>query len=193
MTVDSYFIAPETNSLNGSPNGRSLGQGRKQPNGFTTQWTAEKVEQLKKLWGDGATGAQISEILGFSRGGILGKIKRLCLPTRKHHANQTYPKRKRPSRPKQPKPARPRRAVKAAASSPPPPVVQPPLPSLDISLMDLRVGQCRYPYGEGESIRFCGNKQRHGSSYCSGHHKICNTRPTIKRDPRPFTFSKVQA
>lgn len=39
-------------------------------------------------------------------------------------------------------------------------------------LVDLEVGDCRYPYGgdaEDEAITFCGHPQREGSSYCLGH------------------------
>jgi GcrA cell cycle regulator len=41
-----------------------------------------------------------------------------------------------------------------------------------LSLLDLRRGDCRYPYGgdrEGEAITFCGHRRRQGSSYCPAH------------------------
>jgi GcrA cell cycle regulator len=41
-----------------------------------------------------------------------------------------------------------------------------------LSLIDLKRGDCRYPYGgdnEGEAITFCGHPQRPGSSYCAAH------------------------
>lgn len=41
-----------------------------------------------------------------------------------------------------------------------------------LSLLDLRRGDCRYPYGgdeEGEAITFCGHPRRPGSSYCAAH------------------------
>jgi GcrA cell cycle regulator len=41
-----------------------------------------------------------------------------------------------------------------------------------ISLTDLRIGDCRYPYGgdkEEETITFCGHPRRQGSSYCTPH------------------------
>jgi GcrA cell cycle regulator len=41
-----------------------------------------------------------------------------------------------------------------------------------LSLMDLRSGDCRYPYGgdaEGEAITFCGHPKRPGASYCAAH------------------------
>jgi GcrA cell cycle regulator len=41
-----------------------------------------------------------------------------------------------------------------------------------LSLLELKVGDCRYPYGgdeEGEAISFCGRPKRKGSSYCHAH------------------------
>jgi GcrA cell cycle regulator len=41
-----------------------------------------------------------------------------------------------------------------------------------ISLTDLRIEDCRYPYGgdkEGEAITFCGHPRRQGSTYCTPH------------------------
>jgi GcrA cell cycle regulator len=42
----------------------------------------------------------------------------------------------------------------------------------NLSLIDLRGGDCRYPYGgdtDGEAITFCGHPKRLGSSYCAAH------------------------
>jgi GcrA cell cycle regulator len=41
-----------------------------------------------------------------------------------------------------------------------------------LSLLELAVGDCRYPYGgdaEGEAITFCGHPKREDSSYCPAH------------------------
>jgi GcrA cell cycle regulator len=44
-----------------------------------------------------------------------------------------------------------------------------------ISVLELRPGDCRYPYGgdkEGEEIAFCGHPRRSGSSYCAPHFQL---------------------
>lgn len=41
-----------------------------------------------------------------------------------------------------------------------------------LSLLELKTGDCRYPYGgdeAGEAISFCGRPKRKGSSYCHAH------------------------
>ena len=44
-----------------------------------------------------------------------------------------------------------------------------------LSLLDLRRGDCRYPYGgnvDGEAITFCGHPRSRGSSYCAAHFQL---------------------
>mgnify|MGYP001249595000 FL=1 len=43
-------------------------------------WTDEKIDKLKKLWGQGNTASQIAEIIGgVSRNAVIGKAHRLNL------------------------------------------------------------------------------------------------------------------
>lgn len=56
-----------------------------------------------------------------------------------------------------------------------------------VALMDLQNHHCRWPYGQGEAIRFCGARKDEGSSYCQTHRlKATNeTQPKGKvRAPR---------
>ena len=55
-----------------------------------------------------------------------------------------------------------------------------------LALVDLDVGDCRYPYGgdaEGEPITFCGHPRRKGSSYCTSHFHL--TTALELREPAP--------
>ena len=47
------------------------------------EWTAERVETLKELWGEGLSARQIAESLGqITRNAVIGKAHRLGLSTR---------------------------------------------------------------------------------------------------------------
>ena len=53
-------------------------------------WTAEKIEKLTKLWGNGQTASQIAEIIGdVSRNAVIGKAHRLNLATKMVAKNTT--------------------------------------------------------------------------------------------------------
>src|SRR5712672_3275258 len=46
-------------------------------------WTDERVESLKKLWGDGLSASQIAaELGGITRNAVIGKVHRLGLSGR---------------------------------------------------------------------------------------------------------------
>jgi hypothetical protein len=58
-----------------------------------------------------------------------------------------------------------------------------------LSLIDLKHGDCRYPYGgdeEGEAITFCGHPRRTGSSYCTPHFHL-------SRNPIPLPERAMSA
>ncbi|MDE2065479.1 MAG: hypothetical protein KGJ00_23995 [Bradyrhizobium sp.] len=66
-----------------------------------------------------------------------------------------------------------------------------------LSLIDLEVEDCRYPYGgdvEGEPITFCGHPRRAGSSYCTSHSHL-TTLPEAdeKRGPARTPLRLVEA
>ena len=47
------------------------------------EWTTDRVELLKKLWGEGLSARQIAEALGHvTRNAVIGKAHRLGLSTR---------------------------------------------------------------------------------------------------------------
>ena len=46
-------------------------------------WTDERVEALKKMWGDGKSASQIAkELGGVTRNAVIGKVHRLGLSNR---------------------------------------------------------------------------------------------------------------
>lgn len=139
------------------------------------EWPKERVELLTRLWNEGKSGGQIASIIGTTRSVVMGKVHRLRLPKRgRTRVPRQYPKRaKRTIRP-----SGWMRDVTARHSTPQPKTpptepVQEPV-SLDLSLMDLAPGQCKYPHGEGPYV-FCGHPVHAGSSYCEFHHRLCWT------------------
>lgn len=64
-------------------------------------WTDERVELLKKLWGDGLSASQIAAQLGgVSRNAVIGKVHRLKLSGRAKSISSNAPKTKRTAAPR---------------------------------------------------------------------------------------------
>ncbi|WP_127114965.1 GcrA family cell cycle regulator [Shimia sediminis] len=79
-------------------------------------WTDERVELLKKMWGEGQSASQIAkELGGVTRNAVIGKVHRLGLSNR---ATKTDTKPKAEAKPK-PAP-KPKAAAKPAAPKPEP-------------------------------------------------------------------------
>ena len=128
-------------------------------------WTDDRIERLKTLWHEGRTAEQIAAELqnGVTRSAVLGKVYRMGLSAG------------RPERPvarKPPAGGAPRAAAEPAARSrgakaAPPSVPEP--PSGGVSLLAIRRGQCRWPYGDPRSgVFFCGRPVARGA-FCAGH------------------------
>ncbi len=70
-------------------------------------WTNERVELLKKLWGDGLSASQIAgELGGVTRNAVIGKVHRLGLSGRAKSTSSSA------------KPRRPRTAAPATGAAP---------------------------------------------------------------------------
>src|SRR5258705_12331893 len=56
-------------------------------------WTDERVELLKKLWGDGLSASQIAgELGGITRNAVIGKVHRLGLSGRAKAPSSSMPR-----------------------------------------------------------------------------------------------------
>tara|TARA_R110000824_G_scaffold93535_12_gene226178 strand:- start:521 stop:859 length:339 start_codon:yes stop_codon:yes gene_type:complete len=51
---------------------------------------------------------------------------------------------------------------------------------LMIPIEELRPESCRFPFGEGRKIKFCGIKRK-GPSYCSAHHNLTHRQSRPKK------------
>ena len=133
-----------------------------------TAWTEERVARLKTLWREGRSAGQIAAELqnGISRSAVLGKVHRLGLSAGR-------PRKAVPR--KAPGTGRPRpggAAWTGPTLRPAPPAGPRPafdLPSGGLTILTVRRGQCRWPYGDAESgVTFCGRPVARGA-FCAGH------------------------
>ena len=82
-------------------------------------WTDERVELLKKMWGEGQSASQIAkELGGVTRNAVIGKVHRLGLSNR-NTGSTTASSSEPASKPAKEKPA-PKAAAKPAAAKPKP-------------------------------------------------------------------------
>lgn len=107
-------------------------------------WTDERVETLKKMWGEGKSASQIAkELGGITRNAVIGKVHRLGLSNRATTKKPSAPAKEKakpttaegkPSAPKKPEPPRPLHVANATSIPPRRPIITagqplPPQPS----------------------------------------------------------------
>jgi GcrA cell cycle regulator len=160
-------------------------------------WTEERVELLRKLWGDGLSASQVAAELGpgITRNAVIGKIHRLGLAERAKTAAAPRPRSAvKGAAARQPAPAQivaaaaPRAGGHAVhgnvalAYAPQAMVVARVAPedvviplSERVTLMELRESMCRWPMGDPTTpeFRFCGAKSPIGAGpYCAHHSRV---------------------
>ncbi len=89
-------------------------------------WTDERVETLKKMWGEGQSASQIAkELGGVTRNAVIGKVHRLGLSNRAGSGGSADAKAKAKAEPK----AKPAPKPKAAEAAPKPKPAPEPKPA----------------------------------------------------------------
>lgn len=162
--------------------------------GAKLPWTEDRVELLKKLWGEGLSASQIAGRLGMgvTRNAVIGKVHRLNLSSRATQPRSTAP---RPPR-KQREPslagrhngspslplsgntalkASPRTEARPLALTEPTPLRLVNAPSDGrITIHQLSEKTCKWPIGDpgNDDFCFCGHNPRAGSSYCEYHARM---------------------
>lgn len=136
-------------------------------------WNEQNIAKLVELRNKGLTGAQIAmRIVGATRNSVIGKLHRLGLglmsQTRVsddfHHRVFKYQRRKKQTLSGRTK------AYRFEVLAPLPREEQ--VPATAVTFADLEEHHCRFPYGEGLQMKFCGAKKTH-QSYCDYHHRKC--------------------
>ncbi|MBX7146053.1 MAG: GcrA family cell cycle regulator [Alphaproteobacteria bacterium] len=128
------------------------------------QWTEQRINLLKDLWGQGKSASQIARILGegLTRNAVIGKVHRLGLASRPTVSSspQSIPKipEKKPvvvEKNTVKKKVKPSSTLSVSVA---PPIVQ---------------RTCMWPIGDPKQsdFQFCGQVVEVGKPYCSEH---CN-------------------
>lgn len=125
---------------------------------LTGTWTEEKVEELKQLWNQGLSAAEIATALGFeTRGPVCGKINRLGL------SGQRKPKKENEALPEPtPEPATDG--------------------SRHLTILELRAMECRWADADRNKDglhTFCGRLTPDGASYCAKHAALSRGTGTV--------------
>lgn len=145
------------------------------------EWTNERIDELRRLWGQGQTASRIAELLGgVTRNAVIGKAHRLGLrgrpsPIRREEGHQAAP--------------RPPRTAPAAAIAeeltresvspiietpaplPPLPVEAPPAAVTAGKALRSGTKACSWPVGDPKQpgFHFCGEEAVPGRPYCAAH------------------------
>jgi GcrA cell cycle regulator len=168
---------------------------------MVVNWTDERVETLKKLWGEGLSASQIARQLGgVTRNAVIGKVHRLKLSGRsktvvspnrakktgvsedqaqrtRTNAAATQQLRTRPmvvgNNALKPEMLVDAVAVTEMRLAPEANVLVMPTPRR-LSLVQLSEKTCRWPLGDpmAGDFHFCGHEIREGSPYCTYHSKL---------------------
>ena len=169
-------------------------------------WSDERVELLKRMWGEGASASQIAkELGGVTRNAVIGKVHRLGL------SNRTSGAAPAAEAPLADEPAPEPAAAPVPAAEPVrpniPPANQPlpPQPSNDgispeaiatvreteknarkLDLMELTERTCKWPIGDPatEEFWFCGLPVKAGKPYCEAHVGLAFQPMSSRRDRR---------
>lgn len=154
-------------------------------------WTNERVDLLKKLWGEGLSASQIAgELGGVTRNAVIGKVHRLGLSGRAKSSSSTAkPRRVRTaSSAAQPTPKKPQPQTSGATAlkmDPTPAPVAEVLPEAEpiaelvpiskrATILTLTERTCKWPIGDPatDDFYFCGRQSDAGVPYCAHHCKI---------------------
>ena len=140
-------------------------------------WTDAAIARLKALWGEGLSASECGKRMGVSRNSVIGKIHRLGLSHKYRRPRERAPRMRAKAKPQMRTNNRP---------LPPPEPYQAPPPSEEprrgaFDLLELKLGQCRYPEGNGPPFRFCGAPITDGYPYCLEHAELCYNKPVAAR------------
>ena len=148
------------------------------------EWTEETIAQLRMLWLEGHSTAEIGRRMGVTKNAVVGKAHRLKLSSRPSPI-----RRDRSNDPVRPRPVpRAQRAPELRPEAEPartaaPPVARPVLRSVPAPSYG-RISPCCWPIGEPgtRTFRFCDADTLPAKPYCSEHAQLAYVKVRDKRD-----------
>ena len=155
-------------------------------------WTPPTIQQLRSLWAEGHSTAEIGRRMGVSKNAIVGKAHRLHLPARPSPIRGRRDGQAGPPRASRRPPCPPLPELRSLSDrlSPPQLVVAPtapPRPSTRprLDLRTIGTNPCCWPLGEpgSTSFRFCGDPATANKPYCPDHAGIAYAKTKRKRSP----------
>jgi GcrA cell cycle regulator len=170
-------------------------------------WNDERVETLKKLWGEGLSASQIATRLGgVTRNAVIGKVHRLGLSGRattsrmKSHrprARSAASAAKRVAKSRFATIGNPALRALYQPDAAPLPVVE----ELVIPLAERKTIQtlvecsCRWPIGDPQhaDFHFCGKTKVAGLPYCEFHARRAFQPPQVRRRERDLAVAVMTA
>ena len=128
-------------------------------------WTDEQIEELKRLWNEGLSTADIGRALNVSKNAVVGKSHRLGLKPR-------------------PSPIAGKKDDAAPAKKKPVAAAKKRAPERIGDVIDLGPNMCRWPFGDpGDAdFHFCGKSTVVGKPYCADHCAIAYVTKSNSRD-----------
>jgi GcrA cell cycle regulator len=144
------------------------------------EWTNERIDELRRLWGQGQTASRIAELLGgVTRNAVIGKAHRLGLrgrpsPIRREEGHQAAPRQARTAQAAAIAEELTREVVAPVVETPAPlpplPAEAPPMPSAGKALRS-GTKACSWPMGDPKQpgFHFCGEEAVPGRPYCAAH------------------------
>ena len=150
------------------------------------EWTEETIAQLRLLWLEGHSTAEIGRRMGVTKNAVVGKAHRLKLssrpsPIRRDRTND--PVRPRPIPRAQRTAPEPRVQVDIVPAKPAMAIARPTLRSVP-AVSYGRVSPCCWPIGEPgtRTFRFCDADTLPAKPYCSEHAQLAYVKVRDKRD-----------
>ena len=142
------------------------------------EWSEDAIAQLRALWMEGHSTAEIGRRMGVTKNAVVGKAHRLKLCARPSPIRH---ERRADARP------RPTRAAKTVPDTSAEPAATPlarpvlrPVPSVSFG----RVSPCCWPIGEPgtRSFRFCDADTLPNKPYCDTHAQLAYVRIKDRRE-----------